>query len=132
MAEARLSDWKNLPMPERCRPFPIEMDLAPEEMVLLRRGHIPRGMEDKWFCCFADGVFYLFRSWTGFCIYRIPVSPEGKIRGGTVNRDPAQHRETDPGRDAVMAEYLIRCQIGRPGRKELMMKYVRWGKEMEG
>ena len=92
----------------------------------------PQEMEDKWFRYFADGVFYIFRSWTGFCIYEIPVSPEGKIRGGTVNRDPEQYRETDPGRDGVMAEYLVCCQVGRPDTKDLIMKYIRWGKETEG
>lgn len=69
MKKAEPGDWKTKPMPPRREPFPLEM-------------------EDKWFRYFADGVFYIFRSWTGFCIYEIPVSPEGKIRGGTVNRDP--------------------------------------------
>ena len=131
MKQAELKDWKTKPMPEKRQPFPLEMDLTAEELELLRLGHIPRGMDDKWFRCFADGVFCIFRSWTGFCIYQIPVSPDGKIRGGMVNRDPDQHRETDPGRDGVMAEYLVSCQVGRPGNKELMMKYIKWGKEFE-
>ena len=129
MARAKRSDWKNQEMPERREPFPLEMDLTPEELERLRQGHIPREMEDKWFRFFEDGVFTICRSWTGFCIYQIPVSPEGAIRGGIVNRDPGQYRGTDPGRDGVMAEYLVRCQIGRPGTRDLMMEYIRWGKE---
>ena len=116
-------------MPEKNESFPLEMDLTPQEFARLRQGHIPREMEDKWFRFFEDGVFYIFRSWTGFCIYQIPVSPEGAIRGGIVNRDPDQHKETDPGRDGVMAEYLISCQIERPQTKDLIMEYLRWGKE---
>lgn len=129
MAEAKRSDWKTVEMPERREPFPLEMDLTPEELDRLRRGHTPEEMEDKWFLFFEDGVFYACRSWTGYCIYRIPVSPEGAIRGGTVNRDPDQYRETDPGRDGVMAEYLVSRQAGRPGVKDLMIRYIRWGKE---
>ncbi len=131
MAEAKRGDWKTQEMPAQNAPFPIQMDLTPEELALLRQGHVPRGMEDKWFRCFVDGVFYIYRSWTGFCIYQIPVSPEGRIRGGIVNRDPDQYKETDSGRDAVMAEYLIRCQVGRTDNRELMMKYIRWGKGTE-
>ena len=129
MKKAEPGDWKTKPMPPRREPFPLEMDLTAEELERLRQGHVPQEMEDKWFRYFADGVFYIFRSWTGFCIYEIPVSPEGKIRGGTVNRDPEQYRETDPGRDGVMAEYLVSCQVGRPRTRDLMMEYVRWGKE---
>lgn len=132
MKKAEPGDWKTKPMPPRREPFPLEMDLTAEELERLRQGHVPREMEDKWFRYFADGVFYIFRSWTGFCIYEIPVSPEGRIRGGTVNRDPEQYRETDPGRDGVMAEYLVSCQVGRPDTKDLIMKYIRWGKETEG
>ena len=124
MAEAKRGDWKTQEMPAQNAPFPIQTDLTPAELALLRQGHVPRGMEDKWFRCCVDGVFYIYRSWTGFCIYQIPVSPEGRIRGGIVNRDPDQYKETDSGRDAVMAEYLIRCQVGR-------MKYIRWGKGTE-
>ena len=46
-----------------------------------------------------------------------------------MNRDPDQYKETDPGRDGVMAEYLISCQIERPQTKDLIMEYLRWGKE---
>lgn len=129
MAQAKRSDWKAGEMPESREPFLLEMDLTPEELERLRQGHIPQEMEDKWFRFFEDGVFYICRSWTGFCIYQIPVSPEGAIRGGIVNRDPSQYRETDPGRDGVMAEYLVSCQVGRPRTRDLMMEYVRWGKE---
>ena len=98
MAEAKRGDWKTQEMPAQNAPFPIQMDLTPAELALLRQGHVPRGMEDKWFRCFVDGVFYIYRSWTGFCIYQIPVSPEGRIRGGIVNRDPDQYKETEIGR----------------------------------
>lgn len=129
MPEAKRSDWKTQEMPEKNEPFPLEMDLTAGELALLRQGHIPQEMEDKWFLFFEEGVLYACRSWTGFCIYRIPVSPDGRIRGGTVNRDPDQYRETDPRRDGVMARFLITKQTGRPGVRELMLEYIRMGKE---
>lgn len=129
MPEAKRSDWKTKEMPEKNEPFPLEMDLTAGELALLRQGHIPREMEDKWFRFFEDGVFYICRSWTGFCIYQIPVSPDGKIRGGTVNRDPEQYGETDPCRDGIMAEYLVSCQVERPQTRDLIMEYIKWGKK---
>ncbi len=128
MPEATRSDWKTKEMPEKNEPFPLEMDLTAGEFSLLRQGHIPQEMEDKWFLFFEEGVLYVCRSWTGFCIYQIPVSPDGKIRGGTVNRDPEQYGETDPCRDGIMAEYLVSCQVERPQTRDLIMEYIKWGK----
>lgn len=131
MEEAKRRDWKTIEMPERREPFPLEMDLSPEELERLRQGHIPQEMEDKWFLFFEDGVFYACRSWTGLCIYQIPVSPEGAIRGGVVNRDPSQYKETEPLRDEIQAKFLITRQVGRQGGRELMMAYIKFGKERE-
>lgn len=125
MPEAKRSDWKAKELPALREALPIEMDLTREELARLRQGHIPEEMEDKWFLFFEDGVFYACRSWTGFCIYQIPVSPAGEIRGGLVNRDPAQYTERDIRRDVLMAQILLNRQTGRPGNRELMMEYIR-------
>lgn len=131
MPKAKRSDWKAEKMPSRREPFSLEMDLTPEELERLQQGHIPEEMEDKWFLFWESGIFYACRSWTGYCIYEIPVSPEGTIRGGLVNRDPEQYTETSLRRDEIMAKYLVIRQIGRPGTRELMLEYIKAGKEKQ-
>lgn len=69
---ATAESWKTEPMPEErlCADVGFHMDAL--QFALLRRGHIPHVMEDKWFMYFDEGEseIRLHRSWTGYCIFR--------------------------------------------------------------
>ena len=45
----RREDWKTEPMPQQNDTFILNRPFSDKEMNLLRRGHIPEAMEDKWF-----------------------------------------------------------------------------------
>ncbi|MCR4622495.1 MAG: hypothetical protein K5663_10490 [Clostridiales bacterium] len=88
---ARRGDWKTLPMPEQHETFVLERSFSDEEMDALRRGNIPRAMEDKWFWYMEGATIWAHRSWTGYCIYRIDFKEDGR-HVVTANRDPGQYR----------------------------------------
>src|SRR5262245_24925706 len=52
-------------------PFKYPETFSPEEYTVIRRGLIPREMEDKWFIFCEDEWLSFHRSWTGFCVYRL-------------------------------------------------------------
>jgi hypothetical protein len=41
------------------------------EFERIKRGVIPREMEDKWFVFYEEPWLYFHRSWTGACIYAV-------------------------------------------------------------
>ncbi|MFQ5430684.1 MAG: hypothetical protein ACE5E1_10275, partial [Phycisphaerae bacterium] len=81
-----------------------------QETKRIRKGLIPKQMEDKWFIYWKDDVLFFHRSWTGFCIYAVRFSVEGdgcRMIEATVNRDPEQYKATSDERDAEMISYLV-------------------------
>ena len=46
---ARREDWKTEPMPEQQDTFVLKRHFTQDEMDALRRGNVPKAMEDKWF-----------------------------------------------------------------------------------
>jgi ribA/ribD-fused uncharacterized protein len=99
-------DWKTVDMPamnerfEFCRPF------TDHQMEILRGGHIPQEMEDKWFWYMEGSTLYAHRSWTGFCIYKVDFKPDNKHLV-TVNRDPEQYTCTSTKADAEQLNDLF-------------------------
>ena len=87
---ARRSDWKTKPMPKQHDTFVLRRSFSDKEMDVLRRGNIPKAMEDKWFWYMEEQTLWAHRSWTGYCIYRIDFK-ENDDHIVTVNRDPKQY-----------------------------------------
>ena len=87
---ARRGDWKTLPMPEKRETFTFFRALSGAEMDALRRGNVPRAMEDKWFWYMEGSTLWAHRSWTGCCVYRIDFGADGR-HTVTANRDPEQY-----------------------------------------
>lgn len=100
------SDWKVNAMPEARDSFVLERSFTAEQMHALRRGNIPKAMEDKWFWYMEGDTLYAYRSWTGNCIFRIRFSEDGHHQV-TVNRDPEQYRVTDIERDRESLNELL-------------------------
>lgn len=88
------SDWDTKPMPDKREEFILKRDMSMEELEILKYGHIPEQMEDKWFWYYRDGILYAHRSWTGFCIYMIQIDFERCEHRVIVNRDDSQYTET--------------------------------------
>ena len=110
------SDWNALPMPEMNTTIALGLHFSPEQMTMIRRGVVPREMEDKWFVYWKDGALHFHRSWTGFCVFevRFACGEQGAVAvEAVVNRDAEQYGSTDDERDAKMVEYLINVLLLR-------------------
>ena len=100
------SDWKTKPMPKKHDSFVLTRSFSTEEMDALRRGNIPQAMEDKWFWYMKGSTLRAYRSWTGYCIYRIDFKKDDH-HVVTVNRDPRQYSCTSIGEDLDSLNKLL-------------------------
>ena len=103
---AHRDDWKAEPMPERHETFVLDRSFSDEEMDVLRRGHVPQAMEDKWFWYMEGSTLWAHRSWTGYCIYRIDFQADYH-HAVTVNRDPEQYKCTSIEDDIESVNKLL-------------------------
>ena len=99
-------DWKTTEMPNKHDTFVLHRPLNPQQMKALRRGNIPKQMEDKWFWFMEGDTLFAHRSWTGYCIYRIDFGPDGN-HIVTVNRDPEQYTCVSIEEDAEKLNKLL-------------------------
>ena len=99
-------DWKSTEMPSKHDTFVLHRPLNPQQMKALRRGNIPKQMEDKWFWFMEGDTLFAHRSWTGYCIYRIDFGPDGN-HIVTVNRDPEQYTCVSIEEDAEKLHKLL-------------------------
>ncbi|HSN56116.1 MAG TPA: hypothetical protein VLT32_15685, partial [Candidatus Sulfomarinibacteraceae bacterium] len=107
MKTAEPTDWNALPMPEVNATIPLGLLYDAEQMAMIRRGVVPREMEDKWFVYWKDGALHFHCSWTGFCVFevRFACGEQGAVAvEAVVNRDAEQYGSTDDERDAKMVE----------------------------
>jgi hypothetical protein len=79
---ATKDDWRTLPMSEKKEKAEVHLEFTREEFEVIRRGFIPRDMDEKWFI-YWDGEYLNFhRSWTGHLIYRLRMlEGEDKVVG---------------------------------------------------
>lgn len=100
------SDWQNIDMPELNKNFILKRKLTSKEIELIKIGHLPKQMEDKWFMFFENEKLFIHRSWTGFCIYIVDINDSGKLKV-VVNRDQNQYKETNIKKDKIQLDNLL-------------------------
>ena len=103
-------------MPARRERFDLPLLFLDAEAEQMAGGHVPNGMDDKWFIFFEEGWLYFHRSWTGYCIYavRLDGSPAGvRIAEAWVNRNQEQYKSPGLDTDRRMVEQLIRTRLLR-------------------
>lgn len=109
-APAQRGDWKILPLAAQRADIRLTRRYSADDMARIRRGLIPREMEDKWFAYVEGETLHLHRSWTGFQIYQVTFAADGDgfvAARAEVTRDPEQYRQTDDDADARALESLI-------------------------
>ena len=79
--KADRSNWKTTPMPKAHDTFILSRPFTDAQMNTLRKGHIPREMEDKWFWYMEGDTLYAHRSWTG-----VPYDYYGEWLSETVDK----------------------------------------------
>ena len=82
---ATRNSWNNTPMPSKYRVYPFSKQLTKEQMDTLRKGYVPKAMEEKWFYYMEGNILYAHRSWTGTCVFTVAFSGENSLL--TVNEE---------------------------------------------
>lgn len=122
---------KNITMPAETVCFSLEMTLSTDEIKRIKAGCQPRQMEDKWLVYEQDGLLFVHRSWSGYCLYQIELEKSGKIVV-TANRDPQQHPAASIESDRLMVQILLNSLAGRQGENAALMKqYLKLRQELE-
>ena len=103
---AERDDWDTSEMPEQHDTFIYQRSFTKKQMAALHRGNIPQAMEDKWFWFMEGDTLYAYRSWTGFCIYKIDFKADNNHLV-TVNRDPEQNESASTAEDAERLDGLL-------------------------
>ena len=117
---ARREDWKYLPvkpLPAARKKLVVDKVYTNQEMARIFRGFVPHSDDDKWVMYYEDGILFMHRSWTGFCIYRVcftPIETGWAVADVLVNRHPQQ--QYLQGDDAAEARFLLEmidCHLTR-------------------
>ena len=82
---------KHEDMPKQREVVTFNRKFTDREVRNLRRGNVPKQMEDKWFFYMKRNRLYAYRSWTGYLIFVIEFDFETGIHKVTINRDPEQY-----------------------------------------
>jgi len=134
MKTAKPADWKTEALPQKRTTVRLDRSFSPEEMDRIRRGLVPKQMEDKWFIYWKDDHLFFHRSWTGFCFFVVRFVADAEsfhMVGADVNRETVQYTQTDDSEDIQMISFLVdvlllRCQsappIGEPSAKQRALK----------
>jgi len=99
-------EWDKKPMPKEQETLTFKRAFTAEQMKVLRRGHVPEAMEDKWFWYMQGNKLYAHRSWTGICIYIVEFCP-GNVLRVRVNRNPKQYYCTSDEEDLQTVNKLL-------------------------
>jgi hypothetical protein len=108
--KATSRSWKTEPFPANRGRLKLDRSFDPVEWDALLCGVIPEEMEDKWFIYEEGGWLNIYRSWTGFCNYRVRLrkTPNGgEIAEAWVSRQKDQYTGIDDDYDARLLSWLI-------------------------
>ncbi len=104
-------DAKPRALPDAFAFLNFEATYTSDDVELFRHGVEPEQIEDKWLIRAEGGEVAFYRSWTGFCIFRVTLLPGS---GGMfcasdvrVNRDASEYTSTNNDEDAVILRFLI-------------------------
>jgi len=114
MDVATRASRKTLPPPAERESLQLGLLFSDDEGERIRRGHIPKDMDDKWFIFFEDGWLYFHRSWTGHCIYgvRLDGSPSGvRVIEAWASRNKDEYNSPGVETDLRMIEQLIASRL---------------------
>lgn len=112
---AAARDMRELsPLPKARAPLELMRTFSWDAYARLRRGFIPRDMDDKWFIFLEDDWLSFHRSWTGFCVFQVRLAEAGDgytTAEAWACRDPDQYRWTSDSDDIALINHLIDCLL---------------------
>jgi len=117
MMIADRNSWKNSPPPIEREVFNVDWTFPAEMGERMNAGHVPEGMDDRWFILMGNDWLYFHRSWTGQCIFGLKVDglSEGvAINQGWVSRKADEYGGTDIDQDVALVHTLLNEYFRRP------------------
>lgn len=105
---AKAGDWRTEPF-QPLTPIPYRADFSKEEFTRIKRGFIPKEMENKWFIYYEDGVLYIHRSWTGRGIFKVRF--DVGEQGASVKEASTIHDPNPSEYDMNYSVRLLHCVI---------------------
>ena len=101
-------------MPESKTRLDYQRTFTPAEYDKLRRGLVPRNMDQRWFIFMEDDWLFIHRDSSGFCIYQARVdriNDEYSVAEAYANRDPHQYKGVNDEYDKQMLGWIIECLL---------------------
>lgn len=123
MKIAHRNDWKTEEFPDNSKLILVDRAYSKSEFEKIIVGTIPEAMEDKWFVFYEEPWLYFYRSWTGFCIFKVRFEIfqySIQIAEAWVNRNPEQYTETDDSRDVNLLKMLLDYRAGYDTRNQMI------------
>jgi hypothetical protein len=106
---AKRTDRKTFPI-DKPKLIEISMQFTNEQFEKLKKGLIPKQMEDKWFIFYEKGWLYFHRSWTGFGTYKAQLIKEKdgySIKEFRAERNKKKYSNEDDNEDRNTLAFLI-------------------------
>lgn len=104
-------------MPTAREEIGLRLQLDDAQFAVLRRGLIPRDMDDRWFIFVEDDWLYIHRSWTGACIFAVQFCDKDRgaeVASAWASRDTEQYRSPGAEYDTRLLRDLIFLQLETP------------------
>jgi hypothetical protein len=95
-------------MPKENSSLDYRRVFSEHEYEKLQIGLTANSMDEKWNGYFFDEAFYMYRSWTGACIYQFALKKTEvgyMVENALVNRNPEQYKATDNEYDASLLDF---------------------------
>ena len=109
------TSWEANPFCPQDARLAFQKSYSAAEFAVIARGNIPESMDDRWFACMQERVLFIYRSWSGICLYRVTFEEEGcyVVKEAVANPNPAEHGTSDAEFDADVLNYLIDRWLGK-------------------
>jgi hypothetical protein len=115
---AKDKQWKLKPMPRQRELLPLKLSLSKDQFGVVKRGFVPREMEQKWLIRFDHSCLNFYRSWTGICVFKVRFDEDGKrvrVVEAWANRNRSQYNGADVGQEVRLIKNVLKTHFGVGG-----------------
>ena len=74
MKAAQAADWNIKPIPTDMYSINCKLQYTDKQFDMMKKGAIPEEMEEKWFIYYNNSNLYIYRSWSGICVFIVKFS----------------------------------------------------------
>ena len=94
--------------------FDLDIQLSDKQLNMLLNFPHPVGMDSKWNVLFKRNFIYFYRTWTGFCIYKVEIE-NNKLIKIFINNNVEQYKFLDDEKELILFhqffDFLLKGKI---------------------